>query len=301
MRYSIIFAFVIAIVTFASECERGWMGTKSARESETRANLGDDYVTARELANYHTRSRVAREGVGRDEHETSSMTTEDDVEVTDQETIVLAILGEAYDVSLGRAHYGRGGAYEGLARRDATRAFATGDFSDSGAVSDVDGLNANELIAIRDWRDFMREKYAFVGVVRGGAFYDDDGEPTAMKRAFDIGVANADRERARDLERVKMFPDCASSWSAAKGGFVWCEVDADGVERYPRNETSVTVGGAFTSRCACFRDLGLSDVRRAFYRCALTATKCRVSDAETETEAEAEAEAEKSAGATMTA
>ena len=81
----------------------------------------------------------------------------------------------------------------------------------------------------------MREKYAFVGYIRGGAFYDERGEPTAMKHAFDAGVALHDIEKARTLERQTMYEDCSSMWNERDGGFVWCSPAEDGAERYPRN------------------------------------------------------------------
>ena len=199
-------------------------------------------------------------------------------------TIWLGILGEAFDVSRGREHYGVGGGYEFFAGRDASRAFVSGNFTEDGLVADITGLSPGNLESIRGWRNFMREKYAFVGYIRGGAFYDERGEPTAMKHAFDAGVALHDVEKARAMERRAMYEDCSSVWNERDGGFVWCSPAEDGVERYPRNETTVSASGEHSSRCACFREIGVSDVRRVYSGCALTDTRCQTSTGSTSSE-----------------
>lgn len=45
---------------------------------------------------------------------------------------VTSILGEVFDVSNGAKHYGKGGAYEGFAGKDASRSFVSGDFTEVG-------------------------------------------------------------------------------------------------------------------------------------------------------------------------
>ena len=194
--------------------------------------------------------------------------------------IWLSVLGEAFDVSAGRTYYAGDGAYATcFAGRDATRAFGTGDFSESGCVEDVRGMTLGELAGARHWRDFMRDKYRFVGVVAGGAFYDERGEETAVLREVREKLETYDREEARAKERVRMFPDCSSSWTAETGGFVWCDGD-DGVARYPRNETTPSSSGEISARCACFPDLADTSARSKYAGCALTASRCRVSPPE---------------------
>ena len=192
--------------------------------------------------------------------------------------IWLGVLGEAFDVTAGARYYAGDGEYARcFAGRDATRAFVTGDFTERGCVSDVRGLTGQELSGARGWRDFMRGKYRYVGKIAGGAFYDDAGEPTAMMREVWEKLERFDAFDARRRERVRMFPDCSSRWSVEAGGFVWCDADASGVARYPRNETSTSDSGENVYRCACFPDMTVSSSRALFPDCAATDVKCRVS------------------------
>lgn len=68
------------------------------------------------------------------------------------------------------------GRYKFLGR-DATRAFVTGDFSESGLVDDVSELGPRDLIGILDWVNFYEKGYELIGVVRG-KYYDQSGRPT---------------------------------------------------------------------------------------------------------------------------
>lgn len=47
--------------------------------------------------------------------------------------------------------------------RDATRAFATGDFTPSGLVDDVSALSPAEMLTIQSWLSFYSTNYACVG------------------------------------------------------------------------------------------------------------------------------------------
>ncbi|KAM3661135.1 neuferricin isoform 2-T2 [Ammospiza maritima maritima] len=73
--------------------------------------------------------------------------------------LYLALLGRVFNVERGRKHYGPGGAYSGFAGRDATRAFASGDFSPAGLVDSVSGLSPAELLSIHSWLSFYRDNY----------------------------------------------------------------------------------------------------------------------------------------------
>ncbi len=189
----------------------------------------------------------------------------------------LSIAGEVYDVTRGSRFYVGNGTYAMcFTGRDASRAFATGNFTDEGCVDDVEGLSYDEWAAIRQWADTMREKYTFVGRLAGGAFYDESGAPTEMKERFDTGVAAVLEEKAKDRERRKMYPDCAAK--SAEDGYVvyWCNPTSDGTDRYPRNETRSRVDGSITTRCACFPDMSVGEGRLSFNGCQLTATQCEL-------------------------
>ena len=93
--------------------------------------------------------------------------------------IWLSVLGEVYDVTVGRAYYGGDSGYAIFAGRDASAAYATGDFSAEGVKKDVAELNARELVGVKDWKNFYadHEEYKKVGVLCCD-FYDEDGNPT---------------------------------------------------------------------------------------------------------------------------
>ena len=74
-------------------------------------------------------------------------------------------VGKVFDVSKGRKYYGKGGSYHMLAGKDASRAFGTGDFSDTGLISDISDLNSQQLEAIDGWLKFYLEHddYVYIG------------------------------------------------------------------------------------------------------------------------------------------
>ncbi|KAF5357579.1 hypothetical protein D9758_007457 [Tetrapyrgos nigripes] len=69
--------------------------------------------------------------------------------------IYLAIDGDVYDVTKGRA-YQPGGSYHILTGVDAARAFATGCFKDH-RTHDLRGLSNKELDSIKHWKTFYAE------------------------------------------------------------------------------------------------------------------------------------------------
>lgn len=60
--------------------------------------------------------------------------------------IYLAILGRVYNVDGKKEYYGPGKSYHHFAGRDATRAFTTGDFQESGLIATTHGLSHDELL-----------------------------------------------------------------------------------------------------------------------------------------------------------
>jgi hypothetical protein len=52
---------------------------------------------------------------------------------------------------------------------------------------------------------------------------------------------------------------------------VWCDGDA-----YPRKVFTQLPGGKPTTKCACFEDLGWSDIRQIYPDCAPDAHSCKV-------------------------
>ncbi|NXR07306.1 NEUFC protein, partial [Semnornis frantzii] len=173
-----------------------------------------------------------------------------------QPGLYLALLGRVFDVERGRRHYGPGGAYSGLAGRDATRAFATGDFTPAGLVDDVSALPPGAMLALRRWLSFYGDNYRPVGKLVG-RFYDEKGAPTAALRQAEAAIEEALKLQAESEQRKQQFPPCNSEWSSAKGSRVWCSRQSGGVLRawagVPRKLYSPGAGG---SRCVCVRTSG---------------------------------------------
>jgi hypothetical protein len=73
--------------------------------------------------------------------------------------VLLAVLGNVFDVTAGRRHYGPGGAYAFFAGRDASRAYATGDFRGD-LTDDLEGLDGAAVAEVARWRAFFRDHEA---------------------------------------------------------------------------------------------------------------------------------------------
>lgn len=81
--------------------------------------------------------------------------------------IYLAIKGDVYDVTPGRNHYGKGGAYHFFAGRDASRAYVTGCF-ESHLTHDLRGFTEAEHVMLNQWHRFYAQhpKYFKIGTMR---------------------------------------------------------------------------------------------------------------------------------------
>ncbi|XP_029924437.1 neuferricin [Myripristis murdjan] len=168
--------------------------------------------------------------------------------------LYLALLGEVFDVHKGHKHYGPGGAYHFMAGRDASLAFVTGDFTESGLTDDVSNLSPLQVVALYDWLAFYHNNYDPVGRVVG-QFYSESGQPTEALRQVKASLAEGQRLKAQSQAEREQYPACNSEWSAARGGRVWCSNKSGGVERHwtgvPRKLFSP---GSSSSRCICVRD-----------------------------------------------
>lgn len=73
-------------------------------------------------------------------------------------------MGHVYDVTPGRWVYGPEGSYHFFAGKDASRAYVTGCFQ-THLTHDLRGLNAEEVGAIQEWKNFFdsHERYKLVG------------------------------------------------------------------------------------------------------------------------------------------
>ncbi|XP_051847505.1 neuferricin isoform X2 [Antechinus flavipes] len=144
--------------------------------------------------------------------------------------LYLALLGRVFDVEAGRAHYARGRAYSGLAGRDASRAFVTGDFSQEGLSDDVSDFCPAQMLILRDWLRFYEKNYAFVGKLIG-RFYEENGEPTPALLLAEATMAQGVAARETEDGQRQQFPPCNSEWSSASPGRFWCSKQSP--ERWP--------------------------------------------------------------------
>uniref|UniRef100_A0A3Q2Y8J3 Neuferricin n=1 Tax=Hippocampus comes TaxID=109280 RepID=A0A3Q2Y8J3_HIPCM len=168
--------------------------------------------------------------------------------------IYLAILGQVFDVHNGIKHYGPGGAYHFMAGKDASLAFITGDFTESGLTDDVSSLSPLQVVALFDWLLFYQRTYQTVGLVIG-RFYSKSGTPTKFLLHVESLLAKGQQLKAKTEGEMLRFPACNSEWSSARGGRVWCSTKSGGVERswtgVPRK---LFHAGASGSRCVCVED-----------------------------------------------
>lgn len=135
--------------------------------------------------------------------------------------IYISILGRVYDVDKGRRHYEVGSGYNVFAGRDSTPSFVTGVFSREEATDDVKGLSPEEMLGIKEWLDFYRKDYTFVGKLIG-CYYDSEGNPTeALNEAKAVIKEGQKLKKLQEAEN-KRFPGCNSRWSVEEGSTVWC-------------------------------------------------------------------------------
>lgn len=172
--------------------------------------------------------------------------------------IYIAILGRIYDVEKGRQHYEPGSGYNVFAGRDSTPSFVTGKFVKEEATDDVKGLSPEEMIAIKEWLDFYRKDYTYIGKLIG-RYYDSKGNPTeALKEAKEV-IKEGQRLQKLEEAENKRFPGCNSRWSAEEGSVVWCSKNSAGIDRdwvgVPRR---MFKPGRKDDKCVCVKTTGVS-------------------------------------------
>ncbi|XP_034539187.1 neuferricin [Notolabrus celidotus] len=173
--------------------------------------------------------------------------------------LYLALLGHVFDVHKGHKHYGPGGAYHGMAGKDASLAYITGDFTESGLIDDVSSLSPLQVMALYDWLAFYQRDYQSIGLLIG-RFYSNTGQPTEALVQTEKSLAEGQRMKAQSETEKIQFPACNSEWSSARGGRVWCSTKSGGVERswtgVPRKLFSAGSAGV---RCVCVEDLSAAE------------------------------------------
>ncbi|KAI0522974.1 hypothetical protein KFK09_005363 [Dendrobium nobile] len=133
--------------------------------------------------------------------------------------ILLGILGSVFDVTRGKSHYGPGGGYHHFAGRDASRAFASGNFT-------------GKLFSLVGW------------------YYDKDGNPTKHLKGVEAKAKRAARLQEKQKIEEAKIPSCNSKWSQEEGGEVWCDA---GYPRLVQRPLEMALNGKRSRRCACFK------------------------------------------------
>ena len=87
----------------------------------------------------------------------------------DNETgpILLAVIGEVYNVYKGRNFYGPGGEYHIMAGRDASRFLAKNSLVEESVEEKDVPLNIAERASLESWYWIIRNKYDLVGQLEG--------------------------------------------------------------------------------------------------------------------------------------
>ena len=135
--------------------------------------------------------------------------------------VYIAILGRIYDVEKGRRHYEVGSGYNVFAGRDSTPSFVTGKFAREEATDDVKDLSPEEMMGVKEWLDFYRKDYTYIGKLIGH-YYDSEGNPTEALKEAKAAIKEGQRLKKLQEAENKRFPGCNSRWSAEEGSVVWC-------------------------------------------------------------------------------
>ncbi|KAI1731877.1 cytochrome b5-like heme/Steroid binding domain-containing protein [Ditylenchus destructor] len=188
--------------------------------------------------------------------------------------VYLALLGKVFNVEKGRKHYAANGGYSFFAGRDATRAFVTGDFSETGLIDDVSELSESDLLSIEEWLGFYEREYELIGVLEG-TYYDSRGKPTRRLKEVQSLIEHARIWKEKQLKENEVFPPCNSEWQKETGGRIWCTNKSGGVKRdwvgVPRK---LHIAKDKSFRCACVKNFGapLSE----YENCPSTANSCKI-------------------------
>ena len=103
-------------------------------------------------------------------------------------SLLLACMGEVFDVTKAPQFYGREGGYRNFTGRDGSRAFIRGDFRGPAVSDDVSDFTPVEMHSLEDWRQFYHKTYPFKGVLAGGAFYDARGALQPPPRPISLSI-----------------------------------------------------------------------------------------------------------------
>lgn len=162
----------------------------------------------------------------------------------------LSIVGHVFNVSAGRSYYGKGGSYSFFAGRDATRAFASGDFTEKGLLESAEGLEPAACLAIEKWRKFFMShaKYEFLGYLED-SLYMNAATQTPKFAMLQLQECAGTGEIESIAARSKAF--CNTEWDLRTNiRRVWCG-DEDSSDMAPRKALFATHDGGLKEQCMC--------------------------------------------------
>ncbi|KAF5308723.1 hypothetical protein FQR65_LT06084 [Abscondita terminalis] len=195
--------------------------------------------------------------------------------------LYLAILGNVFDVTEGRKHYGAEGSYNIFVGRDSSRSFITGKFDAADASDDVSGLSKSDLLSLNNWISFYTNEYKKVGKLIG-KYYDKSGSETQYCKEIKEIIEEALRDKEKDAMQKYRFPPCNIEWDIQRGSKVWCTRRSGGIERswigFPRK---LFEPGSDSYRCACVKeeDLALGNLKE-YEGCISNFDTCYVKDSD---------------------
>lgn len=144
--------------------------------------------------------------------------------------ILLGFLGVVYDVS-SSPHYSSKGSYGFFAGIDGTRAFLTGEFTENELYDDITDLEDSYFNGIDTWVNLYENKYKRLGVLVG-AYFDDNGCPTAKHKKVQHKIEKAKINEKEDQDEINQYPPCNTEWDSMKNqGRFWCSAMSGGIQR----------------------------------------------------------------------
>eukprot|EP00439_Symbiodinium_sp_Y106_P007459 s3113_g1.t1 len=167
--------------------------------------------------------------------------------------LLLAIVGEVYDVGPGARFYSPGEGYAEMAGKDASRAMSTGKF-DVDAVPSLQGFSEQQVSDVMQWRSFYRqhEEYRFVGFLEG-PYYAADGSLTPKLQSLEDTQAQTEKVSKTMAEARQRFKACNSkSKHGDDNTELWCDPGYHGPGTMPVYLTAYNPEAKKTeSWCAC--------------------------------------------------
>jgi len=163
----------------------------------------------------------------------------------DGEDIWLSILGKVFDVTSGK-YYGSQGGYKHFSGRDASSAFASGNFDENGMNQDTLTLTPNQIQEIVQWREFYveHEEYKFMGHLYG-KYYDNDAKPTSALKTIEGMLAIAKENIEKEKKSNASYARCNMRHRSNRS-----EYKCQNPKKVPRKMKSWTMDSG--TRCACF-------------------------------------------------